>query len=106
MNKFESELKKGRFLVGHCPNCDKIIWPPSDFCSMCFGELSWRHLNEHGTLIEHSAKDGKQFCIAEFEGRIRVMGMISGTPVLKPGQKIRLVSCGFEDAPKFIFEAE
>lgn len=106
MNRFETELRNGRFFVGHCPKCDKITWPPNDFCSLCFGDLSWRPLKGPGTLIEHSAKDGKQFCVAEFEGVVRVMGAISNASTLKLGQKIRLASCGFNGTPKFIFEAE
>ncbi|MEO9309059.1 MAG: zinc ribbon domain-containing protein [Nitrososphaera sp.] len=106
MSNFESELRKGRFVVGHCPKCDKITWPPNDFCNLCFGDLLWRQLKEHGTLIEYSAKDGKQFCVAEFEGGIRVMGTIVGAFTLKRGQKIRLASCSFDGVPKFVFEAE
>ncbi|MEM3006796.1 MAG: zinc ribbon domain-containing protein [Candidatus Nitrosotenuis sp.] len=106
MNKFEKELRNGRFLVGYCPKCNKITWPPNDFCNLCFGDLLWRQLNELGTLIEYSTKDGKQFCIAEFEGVVRVIGTISNTAALKPGQKVRLASCSFDDAPRFIFEPE
>ncbi|MEW6043532.1 MAG: zinc ribbon domain-containing protein [Thermoproteota archaeon] len=106
MNRFESELKRGKFLVGHCAKCDKITWPPNDFCSFCFGELSWRQIREPGILVEHSGKDGKQFCIVEFEGVVKVMGTVSNATALRPGQKIRLLSCDFDGSPKFTFEAE
>lgn len=103
MSVFEAELKKGRFVVGECSKCKKITWPPNDFCSYCFGNLSWRNVKEPGILVEYSAKDNKRFCIAEFENTIRIMGMISNNTEPKPGQRIRIISCGFDDSPKFIF---
>lgn len=104
MNIFETELKNGRFLVGQCIKCNKVTWPPNDFCSFCFGELRWRQIKEPGILIEYSAKDGKQFCLAEFEESIRVMGTISSSNDIKTGQKVRITSCGFDRSPKFTFE--
>ena len=35
MNKFEEELKKGNFITSECHKCDKIVWPPSDYCDNC-----------------------------------------------------------------------
>lgn len=101
---FESELKKGKFLVGECTKCKKVTWPPNDFCSTCFGNLNWRQVKEPGIVIEYSSKDGKVFCLAEFEGVIRVLGVLLGTP--KIGQRVRIGGCGFEDMPKFSFIPE
>lgn len=101
---FESELKKGRFSIGECTKCQKITWPPNDFCNSCFGSLVWRKVREPGTLLEHSTNDGKIFCMVEFEGIIRVMGVISGRP--KTGQKVKIVSCGFDGSPSFSFIPE
>ena len=106
MSVFESELKKGRFVVGQCTKCQKTMWPPNDFCGFCFGVLSWRAIKEPGVLVEYSAKDGKIFAMAEFEGSIRVMGIIANDIDLKPGQKIRVASCGFDAMPKFTFYVE
>jgi hypothetical protein len=106
MNVFESELKKGRFVVGECSTCKNITWPPNDFCSHCFGSLVWRDVKEPGVIIEHSSKDGKIFCIAEFENAIRIMGFISGNTTPKPGQQVRVSGCIFDDSPKFSFTFE
>ncbi len=106
MSVFESELKKGRFVVGECSKCQKITWPPNDFCSHCFGSLVWRDVREPGIIVEHSSKDGKVFCIAEFENTVRIMGTISGNTAPKPGQQVRVASCSFDDSPKFTFASE
>ncbi len=106
MSVFESELKKGKFVVGECSKCQKITWPPNDFCSNCFGSLSWRSVKEPGIVVEYSSKDGRIFCMAEFEGAIRVMGTISGNADLNPGQKIRIASCSFDEYPKITFASE
>lgn len=106
MSVFESELKKGRFVVGECSKCQKTTWPPNDFCAHCFGGLVWRDVKEPGIVVEYSSKDGKVFCIAEFENSIRVMGAILGNTDPKPGQRIRVTSCSFDGSPKFTFAPE
>ncbi len=104
MSVFETELKNGRFVVSECPKCQKVIWPPSEFCTQCFGNTVWRTANESGTLVEYSSKDGKMFCMAEFEN-IRIMGLLNhANPQV--GQKIKISSCGFDKSPQFVFSAE
>ena len=56
MNKFEAELKDGRFVVSECPKCKIIVWPPSNFCNKCFEEVTWRNSLSSGKLIEFSKK--------------------------------------------------
>lgn len=102
MNMFEDELKNGRFVVPECPRCQKTVWPPAEFCSRCFGNVVWRTVSDAGTLIEYSAKDGKMFCIAEFDG-VRIMGTIDNDQAPAAGQKIKVSSCGFDGSPKFTF---
>lgn len=101
---FESELKKGRFMVGQCIKCHNVNWPPNDFCTKCFADLQWRPIKEPGTLIEWSSKDGQAFGIVEFEN-IRVIGILNDHE-LRPGQKMRISSCGFDDSPKFTFSPD
>ena len=99
MNKFETELKKGNFLIGECPNCNLVIWPPSDFCSKCFQPVNWKNSQVNGKLIEFSNKDGEYFCLVEFEGAIKIMGKLkpgNSAPVI--GQKIKLDSCSFDNS--------
>lgn len=101
---FESELKKGRFAIGECPKCQRVTWPPNDFCSTCFGKLIWRQVKEPGTVLEYSSNDGKTIAMVEFENTIKVLGVISSAPRI--GQKVRIAICGFEGSPKFEFIPE
>lgn len=106
MSVFESELRNGRFVVGQCKRCAKVCWPPTDFCSHCFGDLAWRQVLEPGVLIEFSSKDGKTFAVVEFEGTVRVMGAVSNPGGLRPGAAVRIAKCGFGKTPEFLFAAE
>ena len=56
MNKFETELKAGNFVTSECIDCNKIVWPPSDYCDNCFMEVNWRKVSSNGKLIEWSKK--------------------------------------------------
>jgi hypothetical protein len=56
--------------------------------------------------VEFSSKDGKYFCIAEFENIIRVFGTVEGTPFLTQGQNLILKHCNYEETPKFVFQAD
>ena len=90
---FNSELKKGNFMITECSHCKKIVWPSSDFCNQCFNETSWRKSSGIGKIIEFSKKDEAWFCLAEIEDSIRIIGQIDfGTP--KVGDKIHIVECG------------
>ncbi len=61
--KFDSELKKGIFVVGKCSKCNKVTWPPSDYCSICFGDLDWKQASYDGKLIEFTKKIMKIFVL-------------------------------------------
>jgi len=100
---FESELRQGRFTVGECNKCHRISWPPSDFCNNCFGNLQYRPVKEPGILLESSAKDGNFFGIVKFEDSIKVIGKIDSNIEQKPGQMMKIASCGFDKSPKFTF---
>lgn len=105
MNKFEDELKNGRFICSECQKCGKIVWPPSDFCNRCFGKVTWRHVSGNGRLIEFSRKGNAIFCIAEFEDAIRIMGDLqTGTKNPAIGQTLELVKCGYDGKEKFFFQ--
>ena len=94
MNKFEEELKHGRFVISECSKCKKIVWPPSNYCNKCFEEVNWRNTLTTGKLIEFSKKENTYFGLAEFEEKIRIIGTIkSGKNEPKEGQKVKLESC-------------
>ena len=93
---FEVELKKGNFIISECNFCEKIIWPPSEFCNQCLKENSWRNCSRLGKIIEFSKKDNSYFCVAELENSIKIIGeIISGTPT--NGGKVKVTDCGIEN---------
>lgn len=104
MNKFEQELKKNIFLCSQCTKCDKLVWPPSDFCNKCFNEVVWRPISRLAKLVEFSRKNNEYFCVAEFEGSIRVMGTVQNTSDLQVGQSLFLIKCDYDEKERFVFE--
>jgi uncharacterized OB-fold protein len=105
MSKFKDELKNNNFVCSECIKCKHLVWPPSEFCNKCLGDVVWRSVSRNATLVEFSNKDGTCFCVAEFEDGIRVFGTIPGNHILSPGQHLVLEHCTYEETPKFIFQA-
>ena len=103
MNKFERELKNNNFVCSWCTRCNKMVWPPSDLCNKCFGNVIWKSVSRKAKLIEFSRKDDEYFCMAEFDGGIRVMGTVESKTILCVGQPLILARCGYDDGEKFIF---
>ncbi|MDE1844446.1 MAG: hypothetical protein KGI10_03865 [Thaumarchaeota archaeon] len=104
MNTFEQELKNNNFVCSSCLKCNKLVWPPSDFCNSCFGGVTWRQVEKTAKLVEFSRQGNEVFCIAEFEGNIRIMGSIKNASNLKVGQSLTLVKCDYDSKWKFILE--
>lgn len=103
MSRFKAEIEKGNFVIGECADCKTIVWPPSDYCNKCFANVKWRTSSQIGKLIEFSKKDNTNFCIAEFEEKIRIMGKLEvGKAKPKIGQNVKLESCS-SDKDHFIF---
>jgi len=50
MSFFESELKKGNFMIPECLKCNDVVWPPSNFCNHCFGKINWRKSDGIGKI--------------------------------------------------------
>lgn len=97
---FESELKKGNFIIGECIYCKKIVWPPSEFCNQCFRDVSWRKGSNEGKIIEFSKQNNDYFCIVEIENTIRIIGkIVSGVPNV--GQRVMIEHCGVKDENYF-----
>jgi len=105
MSQFEIGLKNNKFISSECQKCKKLVWPPSEFCSVCFGKVTWREVSRGGKLIEFSKKEDEMFCIAEFENVIRIMGELKvGTKTPMIGQDLELVKCDYDVYEKFIFQ--
>ena len=106
MNKFHQELKNNNFVCSSCLKCNKRVWPPSDFCNSCFGNVVWTPMKKTAKLVEFSCNKDDVFCIVEFEGNIRVMGTIENAKNLKIGQFLTLVKCDYEGTEKFILKSD
>lgn len=106
MTKFEEELKKNSLVCSECKKCKRIVWPPSDFCNRCFGNVIWRPLSRVAKLIEFSRKGEEYFCIAEFEESVRVMGAIEKASNPQVGQSLVLVKCDFNGKERFVFKTK
>ena len=104
MNRFESELKNGNFIVTECTNCNQIVWPTSDFCNICHNNTHWRNANNTGKIIEFSKKNDEYFGLIEIEKNLRIMGKILTEKTPKINETVELKECSFEEIPKFIFK--
>lgn len=97
---FEKEIEKGNFVLGECSKCKKTVWPPSEYCNACFGEVIPKRGDFVGRIVEFSKKDNDYFCLVEFENQVRIIGKISvGTPT--KNQKISVKKCGIKDKNYF-----
>ncbi len=103
MNKFEQELKNNNFVCSRCARCNKTVWPPSDLCNKCFGDVVWEPVSKNARLIEFSRKNGEYFCMAEFDEGIRVMGTVESASILHVGQPLTLIRCSYDGTEKFVF---
>jgi len=104
MNKFENELKNGKFVCSKCIDCNRLVWPPSDFCDVCFSKVIWREVSKNGKLVEFAKKNDLIFCIAEFENTIRIMGELeAGLKTPSVGQDLHLEKCNYTDKEEFFF---
>ena len=106
MTIFEDELKNNNFVCSKCMKCQHWVWPPSEFCNKCMGNVTWMPVSKNAQLVEVSGKDGTYFCIAEFENDIRVFGTILGLLRPTPGQNLTLERCTYDKTPKFIFRID
>jgi hypothetical protein len=98
---FESELSKGKFFIPECTICKKIVWPPAEFCSHCFGLVSLKKGEFEGKIVEFSRQDEEYFCLVEFENNIRIMAKISQIP--KIDQRVKISKCGITNGSYFFY---
>ncbi len=104
MTRFEDELKNNNFVCSYCVKCEHFVWPASEFCNKCLGDVTWKQVSKNAKLVESSSKDGRYFCIAEFEGNIRVFGALSEDSQPKHAQDLILEKCDYDNSPKFVFK--
>jgi len=92
---FELELKKGIFSIPECKSCDKVVWPPTEFCNQCFGTVNLKKGEFEGKIIEFSKQNNEYFCLVEFEKNIRVLAKILKVPEI--GKKVKISKCGISN---------
>jgi len=92
---FESALSKGIFSIPECTHCGKVVWPPAEFCSGCFGNVTLKMDEFKGEIIEFSRQNNEYFCLVEFEQNIRIMAKILKIPEI--GQKVKVSKCGISE---------
>ncbi|MDE1813095.1 MAG: hypothetical protein KGH87_01370 [Thaumarchaeota archaeon] len=103
MTRFEDELRNNNFVCSYCMKCQHFVWPTSEFCNKCLGDVTWKQVSKDAKLVEVSSKNGKYFCIAEFEGNIRVFGSLLGNHP-RPDQNLILEKCSYDERPQFVFK--
>ena len=96
---FEEKLNKGIFCIPECDDCKKIVWPPSEICSHCFGNVHLKKESAEGKIIEYSRQNDQYFCLVEFENTIRIIVKISETPEI--GKSVKISKCGIDDGNYF-----
>ena len=96
---FESKLINGEFCIPECEECKKIVWPPSEICSYCFGNVHLKEGDFEGKIIEFSRQKDQYFGMVEFENTIRVMASISKDPEI--GKSVKISKCGINNGNYF-----
>ena len=96
---FEEELTKGNFTIPECSSCKKIVWPPAEFCDVCYNETCLKSGQFTGKIIEFSKQGNDYFCMVEFENTFRIIANISKTPEI--GQIVKISKCGIKKGNYF-----
>jgi len=96
---FEVELTKGIFSIPECKSCNKVVWPPAEFCNNCFGSVNLKKGEFEGKIIEFSKQNNEYFCLVEFEKNIRVLAKILKIPEI--GKKVKISKCGISNGSYF-----
>ena len=96
---FEEKLQNGEFCIPECNECKKIVWPPSEICNHCFGNVHLKEGDFEAKIIEFSRENDQYFCMVEFEKSIRILAHISHLPKL--GQIVKITKCGIKNENYF-----
>jgi len=73
-------MRKGKFMIPYCKTCKKNIWPPTDYCTICFNLLELIDLKQQdGKLIDifHSFVGKKEIKPNESKTRgVDIIGLV------------------------------
>lgn len=90
---FVIKILDQKFVVSYCTNCEKTVWPPSEFCNRCFSASVPKAISPIGKLVEFSKKNDQSFGLVEFDGNIRVIARLQESKTLYEGVSARLEKC-------------
>ena len=96
---FEDELTKGNFTIPECLSCKKIIWPPAEFCDVCYNETRLKSGEFSGKIIEYSKQNDEYFCMVEFLDAFRLIAKMKEKP--ENGQIVKILKCGISNGTHF-----
>ena len=97
--KFEEELTKGNFTIPECSSCKKIIWPPAEFCDVCYSKTCLKTGQFTGKIIEYSKQNLEYFCMVEFLDSFRLIAKKKDKP--ENGQIVKISKCGITEGSYF-----
>jgi len=96
---FEDELTRGNFTIPECSSCKKIIWPPTEFCDVCYNETHLKSGQFLGKIIEYSKQNDEYFCMVEFLDTFRLIAKMKEKP--ENGQIVKILKCGISNGTYF-----
>jgi len=96
---FEDELTKGNFTIPECSSCKKIIWPPTEFCDVCYSKTCLKTGQFMGKIIEYSKQNEEYFCMVEFLDSFRLIAKKKYKP--ENGQIVKISKCGISEGSYF-----
>jgi len=102
---FEEQLKKGKFYICKCKNCNIVFWPIQKVCNKCSENTSWVESSCKGTIIEFSKKESEFFGIVKIDENIRLLGKIISSELPHIGQSV-IMKVSFQNRPVYSFIVE
>ena len=110
INRYLSELKKGRIIAKECRKCSRIMLPPRMFCELCFiPSGDWKYVQDTGTVNTFSIcnvhwdasriKEGEEPylpAVIEIDGASKGMGIMHllgevAPSAIRIGMKVKAV---------------
>ncbi|AVG44024.1 MULTISPECIES: Zn-ribbon domain-containing OB-fold protein [Achromobacter] len=112
--EFWRALGTGRFQTTHCPQCDRLSFPPKPFCPHCWHRsVQWREILPRGVIYSattvHAApkvfrtEAPYQVCIVDLHAGLRIATrLLDDTPTAQAlGREVELAVLAYEDGPLF-----
>ncbi|AOW13888.1 DNA-binding protein [Hydrogenophaga crassostreae] len=112
----QSVLDQGRFLIQHCPDCQKHVYFPRELCPHCgAAPLNWVAPTGHGTVyavttVRRKAEAGGDFnvCLVDLDEGVRLMSRVDNLApqAVRIGQRVKARVQVNEGRGLVVFDAE